>query len=172
MNTLSFDALGPIIDENGVQALSDDTTVSSAAGDKPYQMIVQPVNHNTVDCGALTVTVEALSDPDFPNYAVYDAATGVIDFNLDNRASQDQDQTLELTIKAENAAGASIEEVVILNTHFCNYPSNYVDYSYVCSVAMNQNTDSCIFPRDDVNHHSCYETTIEVEIAGVYQRIW
>ena len=89
VNTLSFDPLGPIIDENGDQELDYDITVPSAAGAKPYQMTVQPVNHNTAVCGDLTITVEALCDPDFPNYASYDATTGVIDFNFDNRASLD-----------------------------------------------------------------------------------
>ena len=49
-------------------------------------MTVQPVPHDTTNCGVYSVAVTA-DDVDYSNYANFDPLTGIIDFDFDLRTS-------------------------------------------------------------------------------------
>ena len=50
-------------------------------------MTVQPVPHDTINCGVFSLIVTA-DDGDYANYATYDSTTGIIAFDFSTRTSQ------------------------------------------------------------------------------------
>ena len=83
---LSFHTDGPIIDQLGNTGGSNgDNFHWNYSGYPDTTMTLQPINHNTALCGAVTTTIET-SDPDnFDDYGTYDSVNGEIVFNFANR---------------------------------------------------------------------------------------
>lgn len=132
-------------------------------------MTLQPIQHNDALCGPITVDVTS-DHVGFDNYATFNEAQMLIDFDFDQYDGFVQDDLTTITITASNSHGATITELVQLSTHICNITSNYAG-DYICSFALNSLVGVCEFATDDDNvHFSCFPTYFEVDVDqnGVY----
>lgn len=111
-------------------------------------------------------------DTSFATYASYDDITGSLDFDFAQYSPTQLDNIVKITITASNQHGATISQVVELNTHICNAVSNYAG-DYTCSIAMNKETGICSFPADDNVHYTCADEyfLVDFDRDGVYEQI-